>query len=393
VGDARPEARWALVQDHRWNRAVDRVVGDTAGPRPDAALLFVGRGYDDHLPELVHRVWEATGTRALVGCSAQGVIGGSREVEEGPALALMTLVLPGATMRAVRFTAEAVQTCGSVEQWCEMVGVSPAEDPSWLVFGDPLHLDSERWVGWMGTAYPGRTTVGGLASTDRAEVPAAVFLDGAVHREGGVGLAICGPYEVLPIVSQGCDPIGESWTITGARGSVIETIAGRPAYEVLVETFRGLPPPRRLRAQRNLLVGFAADGRREAFPRGSFLVRNLVGAEPRTGALAVGATPRVGQTIQFQIRDAAAADSDLNGWLDQAARQLGDRSPVAAVLCSCTGRGAGLFGAPDHDAMALASRFPSMPVAGFFCSGEIGPVGARPFLHGFTASIGLLVAR
>jgi small ligand-binding sensory domain FIST len=146
-----------------------------------------------------------------------------------------------------------------------------------------------------------------------------------------------------------------------------------------------------IRARTNLLVGLAADEYRDRFGRGDFVIRNLLGVDHASGALALSATPRVGQTVQFQIRDAGAADDELRTMLSATHTELGGRSPVAALLCSCNGRGTGLFGTPDHDALALAGEFGSVPAAGFFCNGEIGPVGGVPFLHGFTASIGLIV--
>ena len=179
--------------------------------------------------------------------------------------------------------------------------------------------------------------------------------------------------------------------MTDARGNLLVTIGGRPAYEVLVETLRGLPPDVRARAARNLVIGLAMDEYSDRFGRGDFLIRNLLGIDRETGALTVGANPRVGQTVQFQMRDPQAADEDLRLLLESAEEALGDLRPAGALLCACNGRGVGLFGVPDHDARLLADRFDRVPIAGFFCNGEIGPVGARPFLHGFTASIGLFV--
>jgi small ligand-binding sensory domain FIST len=218
-----------------------------------------------------------------------------------------------------------------------------------------------------------------------------VFLNGEVYDRGAVALALGGPYAVRTIVSQGAAPIGETWTITGAQGNVIETIAQRPAYQVLVDTLRALPPEMQQRAQRNLLVGLAMDEHRGEFRRGDFLIRNLTGIDPERGTLAVGALPRVGQTLQFQLRDPDAADEDLRELLERARKELGARQPVGALLCSCNGRGVGLFGTPDHDARTLVDLLGPIPVSGFFCNGEIGPVGEQNFLHGFTASIALVI--
>jgi len=251
----------------------------------------------------------------------------------------------------------------------------------------------ETLLDGFSSAYPGVPIIGGLASASTHPHQTFVFLNGDVHGQGAVAVALSGAYTIETVVSQGCDPIGEPWIITGANGSIVETISQRPAYEVLVETVRALPPDKQERASRNLLVGLAMDEYKESFGRGDFLIRGLMGADPKSGAIAVGARPRVGQTIQFQIRDAAAADEDLRQLLATARETLGDTRPVGAVLCSCNGRGAGLFGFPDHDARTVAQQLGAVPLAGFFCNGEIGPVGRDVFLHGFTASLGLIVPK
>ncbi|MCH7999317.1 MAG: FIST C-terminal domain-containing protein, partial [Chloroflexi bacterium] len=281
--------------------------------------------------------------------------------------------------------------CRTPQDWHRLTGVAPEDASAWLLFADPFTLDAEALLDGLSAGYPGTPLVGGLASGDPRLRGTHLFLNGEVYDRGAVALALGGPYTVRTIVSQGAAPIGETWTITGAQGHIIETIAQRPAYQVLVDTLRALSPAIQRRAQRNLLVGLAMDEHRGEFRRGDFLIRNLMGVDRESGALTVGALPRVGQTIQFQLRDPDAADEDLRELLEQARRELGQRRPVGALLCSCNGRGVGLFGTPDHDARTLVDLLGPIAVAGFFCNGEIGPVGEQNFLHGFTASIALVI--
>jgi len=384
-------ARAAIVEDVSWEKALRAALERTRGIFPDLAIVFASPSYAEHFPELVRLAWQETGASVLIGCSGQGLIGGDQELEDVPAIALLTVALPGASLRPVRFTRDMIETDREPSEWPESLAAPANSVNAWLVFADPFRMDCESLVNRLAAAYPGRPMLGGLASAGPSDQKTHVFLNGDVYGEGGVGLAIGGLYSILPIVSQGCEPIGEPWTITVVKGNVIQTISNRPAYDVLVETFQGLPDDVRRRAQRNLLVGLAADEYRHEFRRGDFLIRNLMGIDRRSGALAIGAYPRIGQTVQFQIRDGNAADGDLNEMLDQARQTLGERQPIAGILCSCNGRGVGLFGTPDHDAGAIADKLAPLPLAGLFCNGEIGPVGARPFLHGFTASLALLI--
>ena len=386
-------ARGAIAEDEDWERALQKVLEQACDIPADVAFLFASEAYAEHFSEMVRWVRKETGAATLVGCSGQGIIGSAQELEGVPALSLLTLALPRAKLHAVHFTQEMIEDCASPHTWHQQLGITPDEVNAWLIFADPFQMDAERLIDGLAEAYPGRPMLGGLASGDTAERRTFIFLNDDVFDEGGVGLAIGGAYTILPLVSQGCEPIGEPWTITKVRGNLIETISNRPAYDLLIETLQDLPAEMQRRARYNLLVGLAADEYRDSFPRGSFLIRPLVGVERERRGLAIGAFPKVGQTIQFQLRDAAAADRDLIELLEEARASLSANKPVAGVLCSCNGRGIGMFGTHDHDAGVVARQLGPLPLAGLFCNGEIGPIGMRPFLHGFTASLALVVRK
>jgi small ligand-binding sensory domain FIST len=392
------QAKAVIVQNADWALALDDALAQTSPlvaerDGVDLALVFASPAYRPHFATILERVRDATGVPLVAGCSGEGVIGPAREIEGEPALSMLVLSLPGARLRGVHVSQTLLDACREPGDWYDATGVQAEDVNAWLLFVDPFHIDAEDLVQTLSRAYPGKPLVGGLASGGPTARRTHVFLNDRAHDEGAVLVALGGEYTVHAVVSQGAEPIGEAWTITGAEGHQVLTIGMRPALDVLVETLRGLPPDLRSRAQRNLLVGLAMDEYREQFRRGDFLIRNLIGADPRTGALAVAAHPRVGQTIQFQIRDAQAADDDLRQLLARARERLGPQQPVAALLCSCNGRGVDLFGVPDHDAAAVARYLGVRDVAGFFCNGEIGPVGAQSFLHGYTASIALIVRR
>jgi small ligand-binding sensory domain FIST len=384
------QAKAAISHEQDWRAALDEVLAATdLGDSPvDLALLFAGATYSEDFDDLVRRAREASGARHLVGCSGQGIIGPQREIEGEPALSLLRLSLPDATIRVAHVTQATVE--GGVGR---IGGVALEDVNAWLVLTDPFRLDADALIHGMEQAYPGVPIIGGMASGRYTERRTYVFADDTVYDEGAVVVALGGNVAVRTVVSQGATPIGQPWTITGAHDNILETIGGRPAYQVLVETIQGLPAEVQRRAAQNLLVGLAIDEYKDEFHRGDYLIRNLMGADRESGALAISGYPRIGQTLQFQMRDAAAADEDLRELLASAHQGLGDARPVAALMCSCNGRGAGLFGAPDHDADGLAREFGPVPVAGFFCNGEIGPIGGKTFLHGFTASIALFVPR
>jgi small ligand-binding sensory domain FIST len=385
-------------------------------PSPDLLFVFASSAFARDYTSLVARAREATGARHLLGCSGSGVIAGTQELEHRPAVALLAVALPGASYLPVRLLeahvraapdpieedrekvaaywhrvmASSIATAGAARR---AAPAAPPEVNAWLLFADPFHLDVTALVDGLNAAYPGTPIVGGLASGDQNADRTYLFLDDDVFDQGAVAVAIGGAWSVETLVSQGCTPIGQPWTITGVDGQRIETIALRPAYEMLADTVKALPPHVAMRARNHLFAGLAMDERRHTLSRGDFLIRNIYGADVNTGALVLAARPRLGQTIQFQLRDAQAADEDLRAMLERVPERLAGRAPAAALLCSCTGRGAGLFGAPHHDARTIQEYLGPLPLAGFFCHGEIGPVGGRNFVHGYTACLGLLVPK
>jgi small ligand-binding sensory domain FIST len=301
--------------------------------------------------------------------------------------------LPGAELQALHFTQEQVEEANGPGYWRLETGVELNQTNGWLAFIDPFHLDSESWLRSWNEAYALLPVLGGLASGDSTEQRTQVYLNGDVFEEGGVAISVGGDVKLAGVISQGCTPIGETWTLTKVDQNIIQQIGNRPAYEVLAETFNTLTPDEQRKSRGNLFIGLVVNEYHDDFHRGDFLIRNLLGADPRSGSIAVGALPRLGQTIQFQRRDAAAAEEDMNELLDRAKGQLAGAQIYGGCLCSCNGRGRGLFGQPNHDAQKVQQRFGPVGLAGFFCNGEIGPIGEKNFLHGFTASLALFVKK
>ena len=367
-----------------WQRAlgeaVDGALEPLNGDAPDLLVLFVSADYGEDYPEVLAQAAQRSGAREIVGCGASGIIASEREVEDEPGVAALALRLPpGALLEVGHVPADRAARGRPLQ-------IAKSDCTGLIVLAGPFTTDAMALIEGLEHEYPGVPIVGGMATGEPGVRATSVFRGGQVMT-GAVVIGLGGGVRLLPVVSQGCEPIGESWTITDVEGHVIKTIGGRPAYEVLVNTVRGLDAERSERVNGNLLIGLAMDEYRDQFGRGDFLIRNLLGADPKTGAIAVAAQTRVGQTLQFQIRDARAADEELRTMLGAIG---GPNRPAAALLFACNGRGAGLFGAPDHDARTVHTVLGPLPLAGLFCNGEIGPVGTRTFIHGFTASLALL---
>ncbi|MES2308903.1 MAG: FIST N-terminal domain-containing protein, partial [Verrucomicrobiota bacterium] len=274
----------------------------------------------------------------------------------------------------------------SPKDWARWSGVSPEDVKFWMTFIDPFHFPIEDWLEEWNLAYPGVPMFGGLASGNPQEQKAAVFYNDKIVS-GALALALDGDFGVQCLVSQGCRPIGEPLTITKANENVLYSLGSRPALEVLNSVYEDLPKEDKKIAHGHIFAGLAMSEYVDDFKSGDFLIRNIFGADPTTGAVAIGAFPRVGQTLQYQLRDAHTASEDLRLLLLKAQEDLGGCTPFGALMCTCTGRGEKLFKSRHHDAQMIDQIFPGISLAGFFGNGEIGPVGGRSYAHGYSAAV------
>lgn len=358
-------------------------------PQVTLGLLFVTPAFFPHAVQLLELLRVHARIPLLAGCSSNSLVCGSREVEDQGGLTLGLYHFPGGRLEARRFTQGQVEEASGPAYWPLELGLAPDQVNGWLAFADPFHLDCEDWLRQWNEAYAPLPIAGGLASGEPNEQRTQIYLNGEVFEDGGVAIALAGETALVNVTSQGCTPIGETWTITRAERNFIHEIGNRPAYQVLVETYNRLSAEDQEKAKGNLFVGLVVNEYLDEFRRGDFLVRNLIGADPQTGAIVVGALPRQGQTLQFQRRDAQAATEDMEALLSRAREQLQGRPIMGGCLCNCNGRGHRLFGTPSHDAELIQEKLAPPGLTGFFCNGEIGPVGNRNFLHGYTASLSL----
>jgi small ligand-binding sensory domain FIST len=362
-------------------------------PEVTLGLVFMTPEFFTHAAQVLELLRVHARIPLLAGCSSTSLIAGAQEIEDQPGIVLGLYYLPGAELKPIRFTQEQVEESNGPAYWHLETGLTPEDVNGWLVFLDPFQMDCNTWIHEFSEAYEPHPIVGGLASAEPSRQSTQLYLNGDVFEEGGIALGIGGDIEISSVVSQGCTPIGNTWTITKADRNMIHEIANRPAYEVLIETFENLPPEEQKKSHGNLFIGLVVNEYQEDFHQGDFLIRNIIGANPQSGSLAVSAFPRAGQTIQFQRRDAMAADEELLALLERKKRELGARSVYGGCLCACNGRGYRLFGYPGHDAGMVQEHVGPIGLTGFFCNGEIGPVGESNFLHGYTASLALFTRK
>ncbi len=374
----------ALSEHPLATHAAGEVIGqilDRIGAEPDLAVLFVTAPHAGALDDIATAITTLLRPHNLIGATAVSVLAGDREAEETAAVSLWAGRLDG-QITGVRLTTAPTDDGWVVEG---LPNTDALQARSLLLIADPFSFPVDAFLDSLGASHPDLAVVGGLASAARGPGGNRLLIDGRVHSNGAVGVLLDADIAPTSLVSQGCRPIGDPLIVTRAEQNVIFELAGRPALDRLISLVESLGPEDRALAARGLHCGLVIDERKETFTRGDFLIRGVVGADREHGAVAIGDTVDVGTTIQFHVRDAESADDDLHSLLGALERRVD-----AALVFTCNGRGTHLFGSPHHDAAAVSEHAaPGAAVAGMFCAGELGPVGGRNFLHGFTASIAL----
>lgn len=364
---------------------VDEIRPQLGDASIDLACVFFSSHHAAQADHLTDVLTSALGPRCLLGCSGEGVISGTEELEASPAITVWAASLPDVDLCPIRSsfspTQDQFQLAGWPDPW--------RGEATFLVLADPFTTPVQEVLALLEDRYPGAKVVGGLAGGAQEAGENRLILNGDVFDGGMVGVRLSGAVEIRPIISQGCRLIGERFVVTRAEHNLIHELSGLSALERLQTVFEALSDEDR---QRALHLGIVIDEHRNRFERGDFLIRNLLGADRSSGSVAVGDVVQEGQTVQFHLRDADSASEDLTSLL-AADRSNRSSPPLGALIFSCCGRGQGLFGRANHDAATVVEQLGPIPMAGFFAQGEIGPIGHRNFVHGYTASMAIFAER
>lgn len=385
--------RWASAIDTDTSlqaaveRAAAKIFMGLGNQDPDLLTIFVSGQHAAHfdvLAELLQREFENS---FMFGCNAVAVIGGSREIEDRPALSLSGALLPGVRLRGTHLdAAQLPPPYAAPNVWEDALQLTANQQPAFLVLADPLSFDTEALLRGLDRIYPNATKVGGLASGAKQAGGSALYLGKQVYRSGAITLALTGNIRVDAVVAQGCRPIGDPMFITSSHENLVREIDGNSPRAALATLFDTLSAPDRELFSQSLFLGMAMHGDANEYAPGDFLIRNILGMDPQSGALWVNAQVPPKSVVQFHLHDASTSAFDLERALIQYRATKLPATPSGALMFSCLGRGIGLYGQPDHDCNAFRRLVADIPVAGFFGNGEIGPVQNATYLHGYTSA-------
>ena len=392
--------RWASAISERPNlqEAIDEcaasVRASLGDATPDLAVTFVSPHYASDYDRVASLVGRKLDSATAFGCSGGGIIGAGTEVEQRPAVSITAASLPGVEVVEFHLEGDSLPDLDAGPgSWEDLVKVKGNQDPQFVVLADPFSFPVQNLLLGLDFAFGRAAKIGGLASGAQQQGGNALFLGDRVHRSGAIGLALHGNITVDTVVAQGCRPIGVPMRISECNHNLLVEMDGHPPLTVLKNLFEQLIPRDQELMRHSLFLGVVMDEFIEAPKQGDYLIRNLVGMDASTGTLAIGEDLKEGQLVQFHLRDAETSAEDLTAVLDRYALENRENQVQGALLFSCLGRGQYLYGRPNHDTEIFQDKLGSVPLGGFFCNGEIGPVSGTTFLHGYTSSFGIFRSR
>jgi small ligand-binding sensory domain FIST len=385
----------------------DRIQQSLVG-RADLGIVFISSAYASEYPRLIPLILERLPVDCIIGCGGGGVIGMTAddrvvEIENNPALSLTVANLPEVEIQSFHvLEADLPDLDSPPAAWIDLVGIPPSKQPHFILLAEPFAAKVNDLLQGLDFTYAGSLKIGGLASSAAATSNHGLFyydrrrqnID-RLHYQGTVGVGLSGNIIVDSIVAQGCRPIGSPLQVIESDRNVILSLAKLGSNEhqsplvMLRNLIDDLSQTDRELVQNSLFIGIARDEFTLNLQHGDFLIRNLLGVEPRSGAMAIGDRIRPGQRIQFHLRDAKSSAEDLQILLEEYQKRSFDSSTAGALLFSCLGRGEQLYNQPNFDSQLFQTYLNLIPIGGFFGNGEIGPVGGSTFLHGYTSAFAI----
>jgi small ligand-binding sensory domain FIST len=378
----------------------------------DLGIVFISSAYASEYSRLIPLILERLPIDNIIGCGGGGVIGTTVddraiEIEDSPALSLTVAHLPDVDLQPFHIVeADLPDLDSSPAAWIDLVGIPPEKQPHFILLAEPFASKINDLLQGLDFTYSGSLKIGGLASSTAGTANHGLFYydrrqpdADRLRQRGTVGIGLSGNIIVDSIVAQGCRPIGCTLQVTESDRNIILSLVApednksQSPLVILRNLIEDLSQEDRELVQNSLFIGIARDEFKLNLQQGDFLIRNLLGVEPRSGAMAIGDRIRPGQRIQFHLRDAKSSAEDLQILLEEYQRRSFDSSPIGALLFSCLGRGERLYCKPNFDSQLLQTYISPIPIGGFFCNGEIGPVGNSTFLHGYTSAFAIFRSR
>ena len=391
--------KWASVFSNKaaLKEAVDDLVPrlkEELGGAPDLIIAFVSQRYSFEISDFPKLVLEHFPDCLIAGSNAEAIM--FNDQEYGAEHCVSVLAATGLADNCAEIVHVDTGSCpgedDSPAAWRDYIGLDKKINQNFLVFADPFSSGVDELLKGLDYAYNCSIT-GGFASGAQFSSETVLFADDEVKRKGAVILDLGANLEIIPIVAQGCRPVGENLEVTQCDNVILEGVDGQNPLDYIRALAPQLSEKDRNLLQQSLFIGVEMDLIKADLNHGDYLIRNIRGINPESGSLVVGEHLQLGQSVRFHIRDPESSKSELEEITEKLAIKLASRKCHGMLVFSCLGRVKGFYNEESVDVKLIHRINKKASLAGFFCSGEIGQVSGSTYIHGYTATAVLIYER
>lgn len=347
--------------------AIEQCRAALLGRPPQAGILFAA--FDTFDPSIVAAVRSAFPGIAVMGTTSAAELSSVNGFRED-SITLAVFSADGVDVTAGLGTGlgqDVGAACRAAA--AEAMAGTRLEPKVCVVLAEGFVADPQLTLDALARALPTGVAIVGGTSARRDFVtvtPTHQFCGDRVIEDGVVILLFSGPISASIAVGTGWRTLGAMGTVTRSGYGRLDEIDGRPAIEFLARYLDVTGP-----ASYGNMLAVVEAGEEEAY------LRAIQGDDPTTGSVILAGSIPVGATVQLTT---ASTDDILAGTRDALERAIaafpaGARAE-AALIFSCAVRKFVLGSRTAVEAeLARAVLGPSVPLAGLYCYGEIGPIG------------------
>lgn len=356
-------------------------------------LLFAALSEPQKWSSTVKKLKSLVGTDQIVGGSAFGVLTEQTEIEQRSSVAVMAFEGPAETFQPFLIPHLQENNFHAGERLSETFRNADWDPSLALIFPDAFSFQHGPFFDGFESETGFVPLMGGSASEQGGEEKAYQWYGNYFTLDSVSGLAFGKNLEFEWGITQSCQPLGEPFRITRSQGNMIFEIEGRPAYDIFLEQVTQLNFENSREVFHRLFLGLPISSYQTEFTRARYLIRNIMGVNPRKGAVACASQVDEGDYVTFALRDSSRAKEDLLLMLDDLRQRTQGRTPLFGFYFNCCARGTSLYGTPGEDTALIRDYFPRLPLTGFFTFGEIAPVDYVNHLHHYSGVLALAFER
>jgi len=363
-------------------QAVTTAMSNAKIAKADLVFVFATIDYASEYQQIFKGVKDISGSDCLVGCSGMSILTSAGEFEGQSAIGVLVV-------RSDQFsTYPFLETKNDATSISTIIDnhVSTKENSILTIFPDVRNTVPKQLIQKIKAQQFTVPIVGAAASGNSITGQAHQWCREKMVESSASGALLTGSFHIEVGVAQGCQPFGKASEITRADGNKILELNEIPALEVLQKSLELLTEEDIRRSGGMVFLGMAMDDSNQSPEIGDYLIRNIMSIDRDSSAIESAEHITEGQIVRFHLRTPYAARQEIQTIINRMSQNTQQHPPAFGLYFNCLGRGTGLYGEKNYDIEIIKTKFPDLPIIGFFGNAEYAPISNQNFMHAYTGA-------